>query len=262
MRWQHWTRAILALVALAVAVTVGVTFKRRRDVAPAATSALRTDPRAVVESTTGRAIRFDRAHEEVRVEYARQLTYADGSTKLLQPRIEEKDRGDGRSFTLTADEGFVGKDETLVTLTGHIKLVEGDGFTAETDTATYDKRDGKVHAPGDITFHHDRLSGSGRGMLYDKETDVLTIMEHAVTHMAPDEHGKGAADIAASTATFPRMDHIIDFGGGGVHVTHDDQVIDSTSAIAYLTDDDKHITVLELHGNATIASAPGSAGSL
>jgi len=199
MRWQHWTRAILALVALAVAVAVGVTFKRRRIVAPPATSAVRTDPKAVVESTSGRAIRFDRAHEEVRVEYARQLTYADGSTKLLQPKIEEKDRGDGRSFTLTADEGFVGKDETLVTLNGHITLVEGDGFTAETGTATYDKRDGKVRAPGDITFHHDRLSGSGHGMLYDKETDVLTIMEHAVTHMAPNESGKGAADITAST---------------------------------------------------------------
>jgi len=45
-------------------------------------------------------------------------------------------------------------------------------------------------------------------------------------------------------------------------VTHDDQVIDARSAVAYLTDDDKHITVLELHGNAKIASAPGSAGSL
>src|SRR5262245_37153552 len=99
---------------------------------------------------TGRAVRFDRGHEDIRVEYERQLTYADGTTKLIKPKILELDRGDGRSFTLTADEGVVGKDEALVTLNGHIKLVEADGFTAETADATYDKRDGTVRSPGDI----------------------------------------------------------------------------------------------------------------
>ena len=37
--------------------------------------AVRTDPRAIVESTSGRAVRFNRAHEDIRLEYERQLTY-------------------------------------------------------------------------------------------------------------------------------------------------------------------------------------------
>ena len=261
MRWQHWTRGVLAVVALAVIVALVIGFRRRRAPVVPPPPVVRTDPAAVVESTTGRAVRFNRAHEDIRVEYERQLTYADGSTKLLKPKIVEDDRGDGRSFTLTADEGVVGKDEAVVMLTGHITLVEGDGFTAETDAATYDKRDGKVRAPGDIQFHHDRLSGSGHGMLYDKETDVLTINEQAVMHMAANDSGRGAADINAGTATFARMEHVVDFDGG-VHVKRTDQNIDAGKATAYLSDDDKHITVLELHGNATIAGAPGSAGSL
>src|SRR5204863_1213128 len=121
--------------------------------------------------------------------------------------------GDGRSFTLTGDEGSVGKDEAVVVLNGHITLLEGDGFTAETAEATYDKRDNVVRAPGDIEFHHGRLSGSGHGMLYDKNTDVLTINERAITHMAPNERGKGGAEITAGRTIFTRMDHIVEFNG-------------------------------------------------
>src|ERR1043166_2449303 len=127
MRWQQWMKVVLALVALAVAVAVVIAFGKRRAPAVAPPVAVRTDPAAVVESTTGRVVRFDRAHEDVRVEYERQMTYADGTTKLLKPKIEENDRGDGRSFVLTADEGVVGKDESIVTATGHITLIEADG---------------------------------------------------------------------------------------------------------------------------------------
>jgi len=261
MRWQRYAKGVLVLVALAVVVSVGLTLQRRRTPPPPPPVVVRTDPKAIVESTSGRAVRFNRAHEDVRVEYERQLTYADGSTKLLKAKVVADDRGDGRSFTVTGDEGDVGKDEAVVALNGHIKLVEGDGFTAETDTATYDNHDNIVRAPGDVEFHHDRLSGTGHGMLYDKNSDVLTFLERAVTHMAPNAEGRGAADITAGHATFTRMDHVVEFGGG-VHVKRADQVIDSGSAIAYLSDDDKRITVLELHGNATISGTPGSAGSL
>ncbi len=261
MRWQRWARLVLALIGLAVLAAVVVTLTRRRIAPPPPPAAVRTDPNAVVESTSGRAFRFNRAHEDIRVEYERQLTYADGSTKLITAKVVTEDRGDGRSFTLTGDEGQVGKDEAIVSLTGHIRLVEADGFTAETDSATYDKRDDMVRALGDIQFHHDRLSGSGHGMVYDKNTDVLTILERPITHMAPNADGKGGAEITAGHAIFTRMDHVVAFERG-VHVTRAGQVIEAGSAIVYLSDDDKRITVLELHGNATIAGTPGAAGSL
>jgi LPS export ABC transporter protein LptC len=261
MRWQTWTRIVLVLIALAVVVSVGVTLRRRRAVTPPPPLVVRTDPAAIVESTTGRAVRFNRAHEDVRVEYERQLTYSDGSTKLLKAKIVADERGDGRSFTLTGDDGTVGKDEAIVSLTGHIRLVEGDGFTAETDAATYDNRENIVRAPGAIEFRHNRLSGSGQGMLYDKTPDVLTIVEKVVTTVAPNEAGQGGAEITAGHATFMRMDHVVEFDGG-VHVARSDQVIDAGSAIAYLSDDDGRVTVLELHGNATITGTPGGAGSL
>jgi len=261
MRWTTWIKGVLVMLAVIVAGSVALTL--RRHVTPVAPPlvAVRTDPKAVVESTTGRAVRFNRAHEDIRVEYERQLTYADGSTKLLGTKVVADDRGDGRSFTLRGDEGNVGKDESVVSLNGHIALVEGDGFTAETAAATYDNRDNMVRAPGGIAFHRDRMSGSGTGMVYDKNADVLKILEHAVMHMAPNANGKGAAEVTAGQATFARMDHVVEFDGG-VHVTRAGQVIDAGSAVVYLSDDDKRITVLELHGNCTISGDPGSAGSL
>jgi LPS export ABC transporter protein LptC len=256
-----FSKATLALVALAIVVAVAVALKRRVIPVASPLVAVRTDPKAVVESTSGHVVRFNRAHEDIRVEYERQLTYADSSTKLLKVKIVADDRGDGRSFTLTADEGEAGKDESVISLAGHVTLLEGDGFTAETADATYDKRDDKVRAPGDITFHHNRLSGSGVGMLYDKNADVLTILQRAVMHVAPNDNGKGAAEVLAGHATYARMDHNVEFEGG-VHVTRAGQVIDSGSAIVYLSDDDKRVTVLELHGNATISGETGGAGSL
>jgi lipopolysaccharide export system protein LptA len=256
-----FSKAALALVAAAVVIAVVLALKRRVIPVAPPLAAVRTDPKALVESTSGRVVRFNRAHEDIRVEYERQLTYADSSTKLLKVKIVADDRGDGRSFTLTADEGDAGKDEALISLNGHVRLLEGDGFTADTNAATYDKRDDKVRAPGDITFHHNRLSGSGVGMLYEKNADVLTILEHAVMHIAPNDNGKGAAEVSAGHATFARMDHTVQFDGG-VHVTRAGQVIDSSTAIVYLSDDDKRVTVLELHGNAAISGDAADAGSL
>jgi len=266
MKFSHaqvlkFSKAVLGLLSVLIVVAVVVALERRvKPVAPPLVS-VRTDPKAVLESMSGRAARFNRAHQDVSVEYARLFTYEDGTTKLLGIRVLAADRGDGRSFTLAGDEGQAGKDEAVMALAGHIVLQQNDGFTAETAAATYDDRDSVVRAPGDLTFHHDRLSGSGVGMQYDKNADTLTILDRAVMHMAPNPGGKGGAEITAGRGKFLRMDHAVEFDGG-VHVTRGDQAIDAGSAVVYLSDDDARITVLELHGNATIAGKTDTPGGL
>jgi len=260
MRWQHWTKAVLAVGALAVAVAVGLAI-RRHDVRPPPPPVVRTDPKAIVESTGGRAVRFNRAHEDIRVEYERGLTYKDGSSKLLGVKIATDDRGDGRRFVVTGDEGQVAKDESIVALSGHIKLVEGDGFTVETDKATYDKRDTTVRAPGPVTFHHNRLSGSGIGMLYEKQTDVLTILQKSQVRVAPDAAGNGAAVVTAGTTVFARLARDVTFDGG-VRVTRGGQTISAGSGLAHLSMDEKRIEQLDLHERVRIDASTKSAGGL
>jgi LPS export ABC transporter protein LptC len=260
MRWQHWTKAVLALGAVAVSVAVVLTI-RRREVAPPAPPVVRTDPKAIVESIGGRAVRFNRAHEDIRVEYERQLIYKDGSTKLLGVKIEAADRGDGRRFVVTGDEGEAAKDEATLALKGHVRLVEGDGFTVETDTATYDKRDTTVRAPGPVTFHHNRLSGSGMGLLYEKNGDVLTILRQSEVRVAPDAAGNGAAEVTAGTTVFARLARDVTFDGG-VRVTRGGQTMTAGNGLAHLSMDEKRIEQLTLYERVRIDASAKSAGGI
>src|SRR5439155_298819 len=136
-------------------VVVAFEFRPRPAISLAAPVA-RTDLKAVVESTGGRVMRFKREHEDVSVEYDRQLTYADSSTKLLGVKVTTDERGGGRAFTVTGKEGQVGQNYSVVALNGDVTLVASDGCTAKTEHATYSDIEGLVRAPGGT-------SPSGRG---------------------------------------------------------------------------------------------------
>jgi lipopolysaccharide export system protein LptA len=260
MRWQHWARIVVALGALAVAVAVGLAFRRRE--APAATPpVVRTDPKALIETTGGHLVRFNRAQEDIRVEYERQFVYKDGSTKGLGVRISADNRGDGRRFVVTGDEGHVGKDEAVIVMSGHIKLVEGDGFTVETDQASWDNRDTTVRAPGPVRFYHNRLSGSGVGMLYEKKTDVLTILDKARGKIAADEAGNGAAEVTAGRIAFARAVQQIELDGG-VHVTRGGQTMTAANGRVQLSKDEKRVEQLDLREQVRIDGMPKSAGGI
>ena len=73
---------LIGVFAIAFAIVLAFAFRHPAAVVQAPTP-VRTDPGAVVESTGGRVERFKLSHEDVRVEYQKQLTYADGSTKML-----------------------------------------------------------------------------------------------------------------------------------------------------------------------------------
>ena len=254
-------RLLIAVFAVAFAVVVAFEFRPRPADGVAVPPLARTDVNAVVESTGGRVMRFKREHEDVSVEYDRQLTYADGSTKLLGVKVSTDERGGGRAFTVTGKEGQVGQNDSVVALNGDVKLVASDGFTAKTEHATYNDGDGLVRAPGLVEFAHDRMSGSGVGMTYDKNLDVLSILDQAVLHMAPDRNGAATAEVASSAATFARREKNVRFERG-LKIQRAGQVIEADAGVAYLTPDEKRIDKIELHGSSRITGAKAGAGGL
>ena len=42
------------------------------------------------------------------------------------------------------------------------------------------------------------MQGTGIGMIYDKTSDALTMLDQAVVHIAADEHGAGAAEVTSA----------------------------------------------------------------
>src|SRR5258707_1305523 len=119
--WQRRLRRVIAVVGVLFAVFVWREL-RRRDPAPAAAPVVRTDPVAVVETTGGELGRFKGSREDVRVASKTQLTYTDGSSKLLGVTIVTDERNGSRTFTITATEGHIAKNETTIALDGNVRI--------------------------------------------------------------------------------------------------------------------------------------------
>src|SRR5262245_30814455 len=108
--WQRRARVVIAIGAVAFAIVVAFALKRR--VPPQAAAPVpRADPKAVVESAKGFTLQFNREREEIRVDYDKLLTYADGSSKMLGVKVVTE-RDGGRTFTITGKEGQVGQKES------------------------------------------------------------------------------------------------------------------------------------------------------
>ena len=260
MRWQKVTRFVIAIAAVVFAIVVVRAFRRPARPAPSPV-ALRSEPGAVVEATGGRVERFKSSREDVRVEYERQLTYSNGSTKLMGVTITTDERGGGRNYTVKSQEALVGENTAAMTLTGDVRLASSDGVTVRTEHATYSDKDATVSAPGHVEFSRGRMTGSGLGMTYETTRDVLVILNQVVVHIAQDDHGADAADIAAHRAEIARRERSMHFTDE-VRVLRSGQDVQSDALTAHLTDDEKYIERMELRGHSRITMAKALPGGL
>ena len=243
-RWQRPARLVVALFGVLFAAFVARQL-RPRDTPPAAILAPKTDSRAVVETTGGTLGKFRGSRQDVSVDFQKQLTYPDGTSRLQGVKI-------------VTDEG---NNDSSIVLDGDVRLEGSDGMTAATEHATYADADGTVRAPGPVQFARGRMRGSGIGMTWEKASDVLTILDQSIVHVAADEAGAGAADITSGSAAFARRARFIRFERG-VRIERSGQITEAASAIAFLSDDEKRIDTIELHDQARITAPKAAAGAL
>src|SRR5947209_7524369 len=131
--WQRRARFVVAIAAVAFAILVVFALKRRPS--SSAQPVVPADPGAVVEVTGGRVERFKLSREDVRVTYERQLTYQNGSTKLMGVTIAADERAGGRSFTVTGKEASVGQNESTIQISGDVRLAASDSMIVRTQQA-------------------------------------------------------------------------------------------------------------------------------
>src|SRR5262245_12712004 len=256
--WQRRTRLALLVGAVAVAIAVAAAFKRR-PAAEVPASVAPADPKAVVESEGGWKSRFNRAHEEVRIDYKTLSTYPDNTAKLSDVTVTTI-RAGGRKFVITGKEADL-KGETDISIHGDVRIVASDGMEIRTERATYTDADAVVRAPGPVEFTRGRMSGSGLGATYAKNDDVLTIGERAVVHMKPAANGTGAANFSAASVEFSRAEHVVRLNGG-MTVTRGGQTLEAESGVAHLSQDDQRLEAVELRNNSRVTTEAAATGGL
>lgn len=275
MKWQRRTRLVIAVMAVIFAVGVGLTMRQRGQTAPPPSLIPRSDEKALFETMGGNGIRLNKNREEVRIDYQKMLTYQDGSNKMMGIKVTTV--REDRTFVITGAEGALGQSESTVEVSGnvHVTVCTGevkpdltcaanpaDRLVIITDRATYTDADGIARAAGPVEFTRgDRMNGTGVGFTYDKNQDILTLLDQAVVHIAADEKGQGAMDVNSGAMEFRRNEHSLRFDRT-MKAVRPKEIIEADTAVAHLTSDEKHLDSVELRGQSKITTSGSGAGGL
>ena len=257
----------LAIAAFVVAFAAVVVLSLRHGQRPPVkTPAPTGDPNAVVQTTGhGKYDRYDGGDPKpkLHIEFGSEATYADNRSVFGDGVYMELPDRNGRTIKVHSREAEVttppGHAVGHAVLKGGVTLETSDGVIVKAAGATYDDTSGVAQIPGPLTFSKGRMSGSGVGGTYDRTRELLTIVDHAVVNVAPDEKGVGAAHVTSNTGMLARAEHYMKFTGD---VTFDGEgrVTTADEATAYLTADNDKVQRMELRGNAVIVAKPGQSG--
>jgi lipopolysaccharide export system protein LptA len=215
----------------------------------------------VVESSGAFLVQVKGERETVTIRADKQLSYSDGSTRLLGVTVTSVRQG--KTFVATGKEARVGENQTNLDMKGDVRMTSSDGLAVSADSAKYSQGEGIVRAPGPVTFKRGRMSGSGVDFSYDENRDLIGLADQTKVKIAPAK-GKGATageatDITAGAAVLARQDKFVSFERS-VHIVHGSQVINADRAIGDLSESGDHLSSLELAGTAQIetpAARPG-----
>ncbi len=249
--WQKRAQVALAIVAIGVIGVVGYTLRpREARVAPAPIQ--RLDPKALVETRGGDVIQLKGSRQDARIEFAGQVTYDTGETKLTGVKVTVDNRA-GRNYTITGKEAQVGKDQSSYDIKGDVKLETSDGLTAFSEQASYTDAEKIVRAPGPVRFKRGRMSGTGVGFTFDEQRDTLWLLDQAVVTVAPEGTG-GQMDITAGAFGFARTDRYMRLERV-MHLVREGQIIDANEAVVTLFPDRDEPDLIELRGDARVSGA-------
>ena len=256
--WQK--RARLGVAFFGIVTSVGVYLalgERRKPVPPAPASQL--PPRVVLESIAGQMELLRGLTRDYSVRFSRYRVFDDGSKELDDVTIEASDR-EGRSFVVTARQALVARDNQDITLREQIVLREADGFEMRTEEAAFNKDSSVIRAAGAVAFSKGRMNGTGLGILYEEQADILHIERDARVNVGGDE-GQKPVSFTAGSATLDRGTNVLVLHNT-VHVTHGEQKTDARDATARLSENEDLIHFVELRGDARVSGGLGSVSSL
>lgn len=254
MRWQRAARWVVAAAGIGTAVAL-YTQTRERPVVDRPTVATPADPEAVSQSSGGTAVRFRNGEVETEIRHQGEVRYGDGRIRWNKSHF---DLGDGASLSADVIEvsgEMVGSQPADMNLRGNVRMDTPEGASIRADEATYVSTTGVAILPGPLTFSRGRLSGSGTGGEYHRDTGVFHVLADARVETVADEAG-GKVQATSRSMTFTRADLALLFDTDA-RILHETQVMTADRATLYLTEDQQQFRVIELRGRSTVTPVAG-----
>jgi lipopolysaccharide transport protein LptA len=242
----------MAAVAIGVIAVVAYTLRPREEVAPPK-KIEGLDPNAAAQTFGGQAIQWKGERQNIRIEFEGQTTSKEGASKLQGVKIVTDSR-EGRSYTVTGKEAFIGQQNSSYDVRGDVKLETSDGLTANGQQATYTDAEKIVRVPGAVTFKRGRMTGSGVGFTYDEQRDIMSILDKADVKFAA-EGDAGAMAFTSGVFTHARRDRYMRLEKT-LHIDREGQQIDATESTVRLFPDRDEPDYLELRGGSKITGGP------
>ena len=256
--WRRSLRGALILCILGVGAAVVMGLRDRAEPARAVVVE-RTDPAAVIQARGSRIVQADALGENLRVVADRQDTYRDGGLRLVDNvQVTVADREDRAGFVLTGDEATLDAGKTAVELTGSVEMESSDGLSASTDAASYTEDDGVVQMPGPTTFRRDGMDAAGDGAEYDREGDILRLLDNARVDLISDAT---RTRILSRAATLAQTDRYMEFSDD-VTIETDAERMMAGRARAALQDTGTRLKALDLMRDARIVGTDPQVGNL
>jgi lipopolysaccharide export system protein LptA len=261
VRWQRSVRGVVAIVGIGTAVALYV-MTRQRPVNQHANASETADPTATVQSGKGTTFRYKDSERQWTVEYESGRQYDDGRAGWTGFHLVMADGTDVRA-DLAETVGKASPDDlpNELMLKGHVKFKTPESVLITAEQIHWINATGQATIPGPVTFARGRMSGTGTGAIYERDTGVFRVLAdaHMTTAAAPGETA-GHVDATAQTMTFNRAGNALLFENQA-RIVHDTDVMSADRATLYLTPDHEQFRVIELRGSSRVQPAPGQTSS-
>jgi LPS export ABC transporter protein LptC len=250
--WQRWLRLVLGVFVVVFAVGVYVAMRRQPSPPPRRPVAT-LDSKAVMGASRGTFRVLKGGTVDCIIDYDSVLEYAADATKIGGVKATFP-RRTGRDLEVRGDKASVTQDQSTFSITGNVRFTTSDGLVLTTAEASYAKAEGIVRAPGKVEFTRAAMRGSGVGMTYDQQRDILSLLD-SFEMTTTETEGQPPSEVHSGTAVWARADKTMRFERDA-KIVRRGETLEADTATTQLTPDEQHVQMIQLQGNSRITGAP------
>jgi lipopolysaccharide export system protein LptA len=259
LRWVTALRVVIAALLVAFGVVIFLSFGKKeeepvrihidRPSGDAGKQVLDLSDTFFITGTKGGAESFKLL--------ADQVTGFVGDKKSLRGVHLEVVGEDGGRIYLTGDEGQFDMNDKRAQLSGHVRVEGKNGFQLSTMTLFFDGQRDVIFTSDEISFGHEGLAGTGRGLNFLTHDQILKVPAEVRVTLQPETPGDPPVSVSSGDMTLGLRQNEVVFNDSVV-LTRGEQVLTGNYLKANLDDSRKKVLSVKAYGQVSATFLSGS----